>query len=84
MLEQFVKQFSRNIEQVSSKLNKLPVSDIQSQLQQVAKSTFSKMDLVSREEFEVQAEMLMKYRERIVELEERLSAMEKKLSDQEK
>ncbi len=67
-----------------SKLSKLPIGEMQTQLQQIAKSTFSKMDLVGREEFEVQTSMLMKYRERIVELEERMSELEKSLAKKEK
>ena len=76
MLDQFIKQFGQNVEQLSSQLPKLPITEIQSQLQDVAKTTFSKMDLVSREEFEVQTAMLIKYRERIAQLEARMVELE--------
>lgn len=84
MLDQFIKQFGSNIEQLSSQLPKLPVAEVQAQLQEVAKTTFSKMDLVTREEFDVQAAMLIKYRERIVQLEKRMLELEERLENESK
>lgn len=82
MLDQFIKQFSQNIEQLGTQLPKLPIAQMQTQLQEVAKSTLSKMDLVTREEFEVQQAMLMKYRERIVQLEARMAELEEQAESQ--
>lgn len=77
MIDQFIKQFGSGLEQAASQLSKLPAEEIQLQLQAVAKTTLSKMDLVSREEFEVQAAMLAKYRQRLIELEEKIKQLEK-------
>ncbi|ADZ92651.1 accessory factor UbiK family protein [Marinomonas mediterranea] len=77
MLDQFVKQMGAGLEQAAATLGKLPAEEIQQQLHQVAKDTLTKMDLVTREEFEVQADMLAKYRKRLLELEARLEELEK-------
>ncbi|TBR44861.1 accessory factor UbiK family protein [Marinomonas agarivorans] len=80
MLDQFIKQFSQNIEQLSSQLPKLPIEKVQEQLQDVAKVTLNKMDLVTRDEFEVQQAMLLKYRERIVQLEAKMLELEQQVA----
>ncbi|MGR0279408.1 accessory factor UbiK family protein [Marinomonas dokdonensis] len=77
MIDQFIKQLGTGLEQAADTLGKLPKEEIQAQLHQVAQNTLSKMDLVTREEFEVQAAMLKKYRERLVALEARLSELDK-------
>ncbi|MEO9653825.1 accessory factor UbiK family protein [Marinomonas sp.] len=77
MIDQFIKQLGTGLEQAADTLGKLPKEEIQAQLHQVAQNTLSKMDLVTREEFEVQAAMLQKYRERLVALEARLSELDK-------
>jgi len=76
MIDQFVKQFGNTLEQAASQLSKLPTQEVQLHLQQMAKSTLNKMDLVSREEFEIQSALLEKYRHRIERLEIRLSELE--------
>lgn len=77
MIDQFIKQFGNGLEQAADTLGKLPKEEIQAQLHEVARNTLSKMDLVTREEFEVQAAMLAKYREKLTTLEARLSELEK-------
>lgn len=82
MFDQFIKNFAGNLEQVSTKFGKFPAAEIQAQLQQVAKSTLTKMDLVTREEFDVQAAMLLAYRERIVQLEAKMQELEQNIKTQ--
>ena len=77
MIDQFIKQFGNGLELAADTLGKLPKEEIQAQLHEVARNTLSKMDLVTREEFEVQAAMLAKYREKLTTLEARLSELEK-------
>ncbi|AEF53596.1 accessory factor UbiK family protein [Marinomonas posidonica] len=77
MIDQFIKQLGTGLEQAVETLGKLPKEEIQAQLHQVAQTTLSKMDLVTREEFEVQAAMLAKYREKLTALETRLAELEK-------
>ncbi|RDL44133.1 hypothetical protein DN730_10900 [Marinomonas piezotolerans] len=76
MIDQFIKQLGTGLEQAATTLGKLPAEEIQTQLHQVAKDTLTKMDLVTREEFEVQAAMLQKYREKLIQLEARLAELE--------
>lgn len=80
MIEQLVKQLGTGLDQVAGQLGKLPVDEVQQQLRSVAKNTLEKMDLVSREEFEVQAAMLAKYRERVLALEKRLEELEEQVA----
>ncbi|MEL0638015.1 accessory factor UbiK family protein [Marinomonas sp. TI.3.20] len=77
MIDQFIKQLGSGLEHTVDILGKLPKEEIQTQLHQVAKNTLTKMDLVTREEFELQAAMLGKYRERLVMLEARIAELEK-------
>ena len=46
MIDQFIKQLGTGLEQAANTLGKLPAEEIQAQLQQVAKDTLTKMDLV--------------------------------------
>ena len=66
------------LEELSSKirdtLQKSPVGDLDKNIHALLRSTFTKLELVSREEFEVQTEVLRRTREK-------LEALEKKLND---
>ena len=52
------------------------MGDIEKNARAVLGSAFSKLDLVSREEFEVQREVLMQTRERLILLEQRVAQLE--------
>ncbi|MBJ7556421.1 accessory factor UbiK family protein [Marinomonas spartinae] len=77
MIDQFIKQLGSGLEQAAETLGKLPKEEIRAQLDQVARNTLKKMDLVTREDFELQSAMLAKYRERLVALESRIDELEK-------
>ena len=64
---------------VSEVLAKSPVKDIEKNLRGMLSSAFSRLDLVSREEFDVQAKVLARTREKLVAIEARVSELEKKL-----
>ena len=49
-------------------------------IKQVLQAQLNKLDMVSREEFEVQTKVLLRTRERLVELENRLAQLEAQLS----
>jgi len=49
--------------------------DLESNFRAVLRSSLSKLDLVTREEFEVQMKVLERTRERLTALEERLKAL---------
>lgn len=63
-------------------LNKLPDElkqarrDLEKNLKTAMHGTFAKMDLVTREEFDVQAELLSRTRAKLDELEQQLAALE--------
>ena len=68
------------IEELSSKLrhmfSKSPAGDLENNIHALLQSTFTKLALVSREEFDVQAEVLRKTREKLDALEKQLSTIE--------
>jgi len=57
-------------------VNSSPLADVEKNLNALLKSVFTKMELVTREEFEVQAEVLRKTREKLTALEARLAEIE--------
>jgi BMFP domain-containing protein YqiC len=54
-----------------------PAKDVEKNLRASLAGLFSRLDLVTREEFDVQAALLEKARARLTELEQRLSELEK-------
>lgn len=71
---------SEKINEISNKIkevvNSSPLGDIEKNLNALLKSVFTKMELVTREEFEVQAEVLRKTREKLTALEAKLAELE--------
>ena len=69
------------IEEVSSKLKDLfaqsPAADIEKNLRAVLQSGFAKLDLVTREEFDIQQEVLTRTREKLTQLEAKVAELEK-------
>ena len=53
--------------------------DIEKNLRATLNAAFSKMDLVTREEFDIQASLLSRTREKLEGLQEKLSALEEQL-----
>jgi len=53
--------------------------DLQKNFRSVLQSSFSKMDLVTREEFEVQTKVLAKTRAKLDELEQKMALLEAQL-----
>ena len=56
---------------------KLVQQDVQSNIRSVLESAFSKMNLVSREEFDVQSALLARTREKLEHLEQQIADLEK-------
>ena len=61
---------------VSSLLKATPAGDIEKNLRAALAGVFAKLDLVTREEFDVQREVLLRTREKLVALEARVSELE--------
>jgi ubiquinone biosynthesis accessory factor UbiK len=55
-----------------------PAKDIEKNVRALMSAAFSKMDLVTREEFDVQVELLRRTRAKLDELERRLAELEQK------
>ena len=53
-----------------------PVADIEKNARALLATFFTKLDLVSREEFDIQAQVLLRTREKIKSLEERIARLE--------
>lgn len=68
------------IEEISGKINEAlaasPARDIEKNVRSVLAGVFSRLDLVTREEFDVQREVLARTREKLELLEARLAALE--------
>ena len=67
---------------LSEVLAKSPAKDIEKNLRAMLSGAFSRLDLVTREEFDVQAKVLARTREKLVAIEARFAELEKKLGSQ--
>ena len=71
------------INEISNKINEMikssPLADVEKNINALIKSAFTKMELVSREEFDVQTEVLRNTREKLGLLEAKLAELEEKL-----
>ncbi|WP_036301224.1 accessory factor UbiK family protein [Methylotenera sp. L2L1] len=72
---------NHKINEISNKIKEVvagsPLADVEKNLNALLKSAFTKMELVTREEFEVQAEVLRNTREKLALLEARLAELER-------
>ena len=72
---------SKFVEEITAKLSELaaqsPLKDFEKNSRAMLSSMFAKMDLVTREEFDVQSQVLLRTREKLAELEAKLAALEK-------
>ena len=70
----------RIFEEVSDKLGETiessPVKDVEKNVKAMLGSAFNKMDLVTREEFDIQQQILIKTREKLMALEARVAELE--------
>ena len=71
---QFVEELSSKIRET---LSKSPAGDLEKNIHALLQSAFSKLSLVSRDEFDVQKEVLRPTREKLEAIEKQLSALEK-------
>ena len=68
------------LNEISNKIKEVvqdsPLGDAEKNLHALLKSVFTKMELVSREEFDVQAEVLRNTRQKLEQLEAKIAALE--------
>ena len=76
---------TRFLDELNKKVSELiaasPAKDIEKNLRALLSSAFTRFDLVTREEFDVQQEVLGRTREKLEQLEARVAEMEKLLAD---
>ncbi|WP_373767313.1 accessory factor UbiK family protein [Glaesserella sp.] len=77
----------RNLEAIAQQLhNALPQSlknvgnDLEEKFKQILQAQLAKLDVVTREEFDVQSQVLLRTREKLNELEKRLNELSEKTS----
>ncbi len=68
-------------QKVSQVIENSPAKDIEKNVKAMMTQGFAKLDLVTREEFDIQAQMLAKARAKLELLETRLAELEAKLAD---
>lgn len=74
MLKQkLIEEFTAKVSEV---LAASPARDLEKNLRATLTALFAKLDLVTREEFDVQAQVLARTREKLAELEARLARLE--------
>lgn len=61
---------------ISALLAASPARDLEKNLRALLAGTFTRLDLVTREEFDIQRELLMRTRERLALLEARIAELE--------
>lgn len=76
---------AQKINEISNKIKEVvsssPLGDVEKNLNALLKGMFTKMELVTREEFEVQAEVLRNTRQKLELLEARLAELESSSSE---
>lgn len=72
---QIFEEISKNVQEL---IAKSPAADIEKNVKSFIAQGFAKMDLVTREEFDVQRGLVDSLRERVEQLEAALAALEQK------
>lgn len=78
-IEQITKQIHESMPQPVKDLG----SDVDQKVRQVIQGQLNKLDVVSREEFDVQTQVLLRTRQKLNDLEAKLADLESKLSEKE-
>jgi BMFP domain-containing protein YqiC len=71
---------NEKLSEISNKIREIvkdsPLPDVEKNIDALLKGMFTKMELVTREEFDVQTEVLKRTRQKLEELEKKLSEIE--------
>ncbi|HEX7750717.1 MAG TPA: accessory factor UbiK family protein [Bordetella sp.] len=73
---QWMEDFQKNISEL---IAKSPAADIERNVRSMMTQAFTRMDLVTREEFDVQADMLARARTKVDQLSEQLRQLQSRL-----
>jgi BMFP domain-containing protein YqiC len=77
MNENILRDIDRRIREV---LAQSPAADLEKNLRALLSSALTKLDLVSREEFDIQRQVLVRTREKLALLEAQVAALERALA----
>jgi hypothetical protein len=77
-IEQIAKQIHESMPQSVKDLG----TDVEQKVRQVIQGQLNKLDIVSREEFDVQTQVLLRTREKLTQMEQKLAEIESKLDNQ--
>ena len=75
-LEQVAKQIHDSMPQPVKELG----TDVEQKVRQVIQGQLNKLDMVGREEFDVQTQVLLRTRQKLTAMEQKLAELEEKLS----
>jgi len=78
-IEEIAKQITENMPQGVKNI----AETVENKTKQVLQNKLSQMDFVSREEFEIQTQVLIRTREKLATLEEKVAQLEALLSEKE-
>ncbi len=71
------------LDEIGSKVTEIlehsPAKDVEKNIKVLLTAAFSRLDLVTREEFDVQQEVLLRTREKLILLESKVAALEEQL-----
>ncbi|MFC1507854.1 accessory factor UbiK family protein, partial [Pseudomonadota bacterium] len=76
-LEQVAKQIQDAMPEPVKELG----NDVEQKVRQVIQAQLCKLDVVNREEFDVQTQVLLRTRQKLTELEKKMTELEAKLAD---
>uniref|UniRef100_UPI0036D91452 ubiquinone biosynthesis accessory factor UbiK n=1 Tax=Photorhabdus sp. RM322S TaxID=3342825 RepID=UPI0036D91452 len=76
-----IEQIARQIQDSLPKGVKEFGDDIEKKLRMILQSQLGKLDLVNREEFDIQTQVLLRTREKLTAMEQRLNELAAKLED---
>ncbi|MBE0364364.1 hypothetical protein PULV_a2687 [Pseudoalteromonas ulvae UL12] len=77
-IEEIAKQLTDNMPQGVKSL----AENLENKTKQVLQNKLAQMDFVSREEFDIQSQVLIRTREKLSQLEQKVSELEAKLSSE--
>ncbi|MBN3264297.1 ubiquinone biosynthesis accessory factor UbiK [Pectobacterium brasiliense] len=79
-----IEQIARQVHESMPKGIRELGDDVEKKIRQVLQAQLTRLDLVNREEFDIQTQVLLRTREKIARLEQRMTELEAKLSMEEK
>ncbi|KHT36246.1 ubiquinone biosynthesis accessory factor UbiK [Pectobacterium carotovorum] len=79
-----IEQIARQVHESMPKGIRELGDDVEKKIRQVLQAQLTRLDLVNREEFDIQTQVLLRTREKIARLEQRMAELEAKLSTEEK